>query len=148
MSYNNEPELDEENNNEEYGEYDSLPEGIEYVSITVLHRQTNGPHPDCDLEIDAVVTPTQEEEEDPDQEDLPPPHPLDLGFFNFVDNNPYSIFYNRMYNIIDPRTIRYDETDEADEHDEDEEDKIREIYMENLDMPTPCLSCSSFECNC
>ena len=141
MSYNNETTV--ENNEEESDEFD-MPAGIEYVSMTVLNRQTNGPHPECDLEIDAVVTPTQEDpDEDPDEDfDLPPPHPLDLGIFNFVDNNPYSIFYNSMYNIIDPRIISYDE----DEY--DEEDKIREIYMDDLVMPTPCLSCSRFECNC
>ena len=140
MSYNNETTV--ENNEEESDEFD-MPGGIEYVSMTVLNRQTNGPHPECDLEIDAVVTPTQEDPDEEDEDfDLPPPHPLDLGIFNFVDNNPYSIFYNSMYNIIDPRIISYDE----DEY--DEEDKIREIYMDDLVMPTPCLSCSRFECNC
>jgi len=139
MSYNN--ETTEENNEEEYDEFD-MPDGIEYVSMTVLNRQTNGPHPDCDLEFDAVGTPQDEDQDE--EEDLPPPHPLDLGIFNFVDNNPYSIFYNSMYNIIDPRIIRYDE----DQSEDAEEDKIREIYMDNLVMPTPCLSCSSFECNC
>ena len=140
MSYNN--EITEENN-EESDEFD-MPDGIEYVSITVLNRQTNGPHPDCDLEINTVLTPTEDVrlEEDPDEEDdfeLPLTHPLDLGIFNFIDNNPYSIFYNNMYNTIQPGIISYTE---------DEDNKIQEIYTNALVMPTPCPVCSRFECDC
>jgi hypothetical protein len=146
MSYNN--EITEENN-EESDEF-WMPDGIEYVSMTdlgmtVLNRQTNGPHPDCDLEFDAVGTPQDEEDEDEDDDfELPPTHPLDLGIFNFVDNDPYSIFYNRMYNIIDPRIISYYEESDEDQ----DENKIRETYMDELVMPMPCSSCCRFECNC
>jgi hypothetical protein len=140
MSYNN--KIAEENNEEESDEF-WMPDGIEYVSMTVLNRQTNGPHPDCDLEFDAVGD--QDEDQDEDQDDdfeLPPTHPLDLGIFNFMDNDPYSIFYNSMYNIIDPRIISYEDEDQ------DEENKIRETYMDELVMPMPCSSCCRFECNC
>ena len=110
----------------------------EKVSITVLNRQTNGPHPDCDLEINAVQTPTEEEEEHDDE--LPPPHALELGIFNFVDSR-YSPFYNNMYNFIQPGIISYTEY-------EDEENKIQEIDLDDLVMPAPCDTCYHFHCSC
>lgn len=131
MSYNN--EIAEENEEEEE----------EVLSITVLNRQTNGPHPDCDLEFDAVLTPPREEDEEDSEEnlDLVQTHPLELGIFNFIDNNPYSIFYNNMYNIIDPRTISY--------YQDDQDNIIQEINLDDdLVMPMPCASCYRFECNC
>ena len=124
MSYNN--EITEENE-----------EDAEQVSITVLNRQTNGPHPDCDLEIDAVATPTEEEESD---FELPPTHALELGIFNFVDSR-YSPFYNNMYNFIQPGIISYTEY-------EDEENKIEEIDLDDLVMPAPCETCYHFHCSC
>jgi hypothetical protein len=109
----------------------------EPVDITVLNRQTNGPHPDCDLEFDAASTPTEEDE---NQELVVPTHPLELEFFNFADTR-YSRFYNNMYNFIQPGIISYTEY-------EDEENKIQEIDLDELVMPTPCPTCYRFDCNC
>ena len=112
----------------------------ERLSITVLNRQTNGPHPDCDMVFDAVEDPLEDDQER--DFELPPTHPLELGFFNFVDNSTYSTFYNNMYNIIQPGIICYTE-------DEDEENKIQEIaHLDELVMPTQCQVCSRFDCNC
>jgi len=114
----------------------------EQVDITVLNRQTNGPHPDCDLEFDAA----SDHHEDP-QEDIAPhpvaPHPVELEFFNFVDDR-YSTFYNNMYNFIEPGIIQYTE---------EEDNTIQVIALDELVMPIQCspIQCSTcycFNCDC
>jgi hypothetical protein len=109
------------------------------VDITVLNRQTNGPHPDCDLEFDAASSP-QGPQEDPQEDVVPlvPTHPLNLGFFNFVDNR-YSTFYNNVYNFIEPGIIQYTE---------EEDNTIKVIDLDELVMPAPCSTCYCFNCDC
>lgn len=104
----------------------------EQVDITVLNRQTNGPHPDCDLEFDAA----SDHHEDP-QEDIAP-HPLELEFFNIVDDR-YSTFYHNMYNFIEPEIIQYTE---------DDDNTIQVIDLNELVMPTQCSTCYCFNCDC
>ena len=112
----------------------------EQVCITVLNRQTNGPHPDCDLEFDAASSPQASSPQASSPQDPPvvPTHPLELEFCNFVDDR-YSTFYNTMYNFIEPGIIQYTE---------EEDNTIQVIDLDELVMPTLCPSCYCFDCNC